>query len=162
MDHPISDDRQANFRNLTSYRPLLTAMTLLGGMNLLAGCYDADAIIASRKDLAQLTHLEEVDLGEFRVTLPYRPHSTSSLVVDFHAFGRVSHNNYKKVFQTIEQNGPKLKHQMLITVRKLGVQELQEPALDTLRVNIEQVVNEILDDQTMQAIGFYRFSLMSQ
>lgn len=162
MEHPIGDDRQARFRSRDSYTQTLSAMTLLGGMSLLAGCYNADALIASQKDLAQLTRLEEVDLGEFRVTLPYRPHSTSSLVVDFHAFGRVSHSNYKKVSQTIEQNGPKLRHRMLITVRELGAQELQEPALDTLRVNIEHIVNEILDDQSMRAIGFYRFSLMSQ
>ena len=140
----------------------MAVMVLLIGMSLLAGCYQADDIIASRKQLVRLTRLEEIDLGEFRVTLPYRPRSTSSLVVDFHAFGRVSHGNYKKVSQTIEQNGPKLRHQMLITVRELGAQELQQPKLDTLRANIEQVVNDLLEDQAMQAVGFYRFSLISQ
>ncbi|MEO2045131.1 MAG: hypothetical protein ABGX16_00980 [Pirellulales bacterium] len=137
-------------------------MVLLIGMSLLAGCYQADDIISSRKELVGLTRLEEIDLGEFRVTLPYRPRSTSSLVVDFHAFGRVSHGNYKKVSQTIEQNGPKLRHQMLITVRELGAKELQQPKLDTLRAKIEQVVNDLLEDQAMQAVGFYRFSLRSQ
>jgi len=162
MYHSTDNSRRARFIRITSYPQILKAMTFLGGIGLLTGCYDADHLIASRKGLAKLTQLEEVDLGQFRVTLPYRPHSTSSLVVDFHAFGRVSHNHYKKVTRTIEQNGPKLRHQMLIAVRELGVQELQEPALDTLRVNIEQVVNELLENQTMQAIGFYRFSLMSQ
>jgi hypothetical protein len=140
----------------------MAVMTLLIGMSPLAGCYQAEDIMASRKELVRLTRLEEVDLGEFRVTLPYQPRSTSSLVVNFHAFGRVSHSNYKKVSQTIEQNGPKLRHQMLIAVREMGAQELQQPALDTLRANIGQVVNDLLEDQAMHAVGFYRFSLMSQ
>ena len=119
-------------------------------------------MIASRQNLAQLSHLEEVDLGSFLVTLPNQSHSISSMVVDFHAFGRVTHDNYKKVSKIVEQRGPELKHRMLIAVRELKPQQLQEPDLDTLRTNIEQVVNKTLADHPLRAIGFYRFSLLTQ
>ncbi len=138
------------------------SLALLGGICLLTGCFDADAMIASRQDFTQSSRLEEVDLGAFLVTLPYRPNWTSSLVVDFHAFGRVAHGNDKQIAQLLEQRGPELKHHMLIAVRELELQELQEPDLDTLRTNIKQVVNETLADYPMQTIGFYRFSLLTQ
>lgn len=119
-------------------------------------------MVAARQNLAQISRLEEVDLGAFLVTLPYQPNSTSSIVVNFHAFGRVAHSNYNQVAKLIEQRGPELRHRMLITVRELNLQELQEPGLDTLRSNIEQVVNKTLPDHPLQAIGFYRFSLLTQ
>jgi hypothetical protein len=158
MNHPAHD----NWRLFPSCSRRATALALLGGLSLLAGCFDSDAMIASRQNLVQLSRLEEVDLGAFLVTLPYRPSSTSSIVVDFHAFGRVTHSNYKKVSKVIQQRGPELRHRMLIAVRELELQELQEPALDTLRTNLELVVNETLADHPMQAIGFYRFSLLTQ
>jgi uncharacterized lipoprotein YajG len=158
MNPPAHDNRRAIQVSSVWRRSLV----LLGGICLLAGCFDADAMIASRQDIAQPSRLEEVDLGAFLVTLPYRPNSTSSIVVDFHAFGRVAHGNDKRITQILEQQGPELRHHMLIAVRELKLQELQEPALDTLRANIKQVVNETLADYPMQAIGFYRFSLLTQ
>ena len=140
----------------------LALLLVLCGTSWMTGCFDAEAMIDSRKKMVQLTRLEEVDLGSFRVTLPYQPQSNYSFVVDFHAFGRVTHSNYKKVTRIIERRGPELKHRMLIAVRELELQELQEPTLDTLRINIEQVVNEALVDHPMQAIGFYRFSLLTK
>ncbi len=158
MNNPIRNHRLTRTPRSREW----AALMLLGGLSLLAGCFDADAMIASRHNLVQLTRLEEIDLGAFLVTLPYRPNSISSMVVDFHAFGRVTRGNYKKVAKAIEQRGPELEHRMLIAVRELELQELQEPDLDTLRTNIQRVVNETLDDQPMQAIGFYRFSLLAQ
>jgi hypothetical protein len=97
MNDPAHDNR----RGLSSYSRGTTALALLGGLGMLAGCFDADAMIASRQNLAQLSRLEEVDLGAFLVTLPYRPDSVSSMVVDFHAFGRVTHGSHKKVSKLI-------------------------------------------------------------
>ncbi len=127
-----------------------------------AGCFDAEAMIASRQKIAQISRLEEVDLGAFRVTLPQLPNTTTAATVDFHAFGRVANSDLKRVAQAIEDHSSELRHRMLIAVRELDLSELEEPSLDTLRINIKHVFNETVGGDPLQAVGYYRFALSGQ
>lgn len=137
-------------------------VAIVGVVCLLGGCFDANNMIASRRELAKLARMEEIDLGAFRVSLPQMPNATSSAVVDFHAFGQVVNSKARAVSKAVEQHGPELRYRMLLAVRELNLTELEEPSLDTLRKNIEQVVNDTLPGDSIQSIGLYRFSLTSQ
>ena len=48
----------------------LTLIAISIGLFSAAGCYDGDALVQRVRDRSIRTRLEEVDLGEFRVTLP--------------------------------------------------------------------------------------------
>jgi hypothetical protein len=144
---------------LPSLARCLLACSLPG---MLSGCFNADAMLESRLKNARLTTLEEVELGEFQVTLPQLPDSSATTVVDFHAFAHVANRDVSKVTEMIEQRSPELRHNMLIAVRNLNLEELEEPSLDTLKKDIEQVANDSLAGTPLRAIGFYRFSMSSQ
>ena len=100
---------------------------------MLTGCFNADAMLESRLKNARLSTLEEVELGEFQVTLPQLPHSNATTVIDFHAFAHVANRDVSAVTQMIQQRSPEICHNMLIAVRNLKLEELEEPTLDALK-----------------------------
>ena len=129
----------------------------LVGCLLLVGCLDADAMIEARQDIAIQARMEEVDLGEFRISLPQPSQTTEAAEVYFHAFGQVVNRDVKKVRKTLESSGPELRHRLLLATRQLTVQDLEDPPLTALRSQIAEVINETLPDEPLQSVGFYRF-----
>ena len=135
---------------------------IVGSLCALGGCLDAESMIASREKAVQLARMEEVDLGSFHVSLPNLPNKSASALVQFHAFGQVPNSETKAVTASVEEHSSELRHRMLLAVRELNLDELEEASLDTLRQNIEQVVKETIPGDAIQSVGFYRFSLITQ
>lgn len=125
------------------------------------GCFDAEVIIASRRAIAIRARLEEVDLGEYRVTLPQFTEHSDPAQLDFHIFGQVANRELKAVKKALEDYGPEIHHQLILEARSLSEQELEDPELTSLREDIAKVVNETLDGDPVQLIGFYKFSYSS-
>jgi len=132
-------------------------MLLLWGSLTSVGCFNAEAMIDSRRLIATRARLEEVDLGEFRVTLPHAVQKTDSSELRFQVFGQVANRDLDDVEEMLEMHGPEVRHNILIVARQMSVEDLEDPKLTALRSRIAQVVNESLEDDPVQSVGFYRF-----
>ena len=125
------------------------------------GCFNAEAMIEERRVMAIRKRLVEVDLGEFRVTLPQIADHTESPELHFHVFGQVANRDLDAIEELLEKNGPEIRHDVLIVARMMTIKDLEDPKLATLRSRISQVVNDSLEGDPVQAVGFYRFSYMN-
>ena len=137
------------------------AAHLLATTTLLPGCYDAQAL---RRDPAE-THeghdaatWEEVDLGEFQVTLPHVLGAATDSIVEFHVFGHVQPTDLAAIDRALATRGPELRSRMLIAVRELTDAHFDEPKLTALREAIAQVLNAALEKPLVRKVGFYQFA----
>lgn len=130
----------------------------LGACSGLSGCYDAKALVDARRAVAVRARLVEVDLGEYRVTLPKPFTELERAEVNFHAFGQVAHRDFAKAKKTIDQFAPDLRHRLLLAVRQMRMAEIADPSLQTLRKNIAEAVNEMVEGNPVQSVGFYSFT----
>ncbi len=117
-------------------------------------------MIESRRIIAIRTRLEEVDLGNFRVTLPHAAERTKSSELHFHIFGQVANRDLDVVEEMLTKMEPEIRHQVLIVARLMTVEDLEDPKLTTLRSRVAEVVNESLEGKPVQAVGFYSFGYM--
>jgi hypothetical protein len=115
-------------------------------------------MIDARRKIAILARLEEVDLGEFRLTLPRPVQSADMAEIQFHAFGQVANRDLVKVTEALETHGTELRHRLLLAARQLELENIEDPQLDLLRSQIAAVINETLPGKPLQSVGFYRFA----
>jgi hypothetical protein len=134
------------------------AWAALAALAALVGCYDAEALQHARHTETNLAQLAEVDLGAFHVTLPQATGEAGGCVVDFHAFGRVARGDHGKVAQALVERGPELRSLMLLALRGMSAEQLEEPTLDSLRKAIAKAINQALEHQHVKNVGFYDFS----
>ena len=141
--------------------PIGLAAALLCALLPSVGCFNADALIEARRMIAMRTRLEEIDLGKFRVTLPHAAERTESAELHFHVFGQVANRDLGKVKAALKKYKPEIRHRMLIAARLMTVEQLEDPQLTALRQSIAEVLNESLEGDLVQSIGFYRFGYMN-
>jgi hypothetical protein len=127
----------------------------------LAGCYDATALIKARRAIAIKARLVEVDLGDFRITLPGPYTERKRAEIHFRAFGQVANRDLRLVRTTLAKNGPDLQNRMLLVVRKMKMEEIQEPRLTTLRESLASAINDTLPGDPLQSVGFYSFGFIN-
>lgn len=121
----------------------------------LVGCYDGEELVERVRKKAIRTRLEEIELGEFRVTLP-RDEATGEMVeVDLRVFGQSQRYKINEIEDELELERPLLEDRLLTTLRSTSRRDLAEPDLTTLRERLLAVSNELLTNQPLEAIGFY-------
>lgn len=136
----------------------MAAGCLLGlGLSLQLGCFNAEALIESRRLVAIKARLEEIDLGKYRISLPHAEAVTETIEVNFHVFGQVANRDLESVTQILESSRPEIRDQLLVVTRNLSEAELQDPGLTSLREQIAKVVNDTLEGEPVQSVGFYKF-----
>ena len=142
------------------HRQKSLTLSLLIGMALLAssGCFDANRLIESRRLTAIRAKLQEVDLGEFRVTLPQGDTVDHTTELRFRVFGRVATRQAESVREVIDNFEPQIRDQMLVATRELLPTDIEEPKLKALRETIAEVVNSYLEEDPVQSVGFYSFN----
>ncbi len=138
------------------YLPPLTLLLAVASMT--PGCYDAEALRTKHQESVQVTHMEEIDLGAFQVTLPHVLGSATDSVVEFHAFGHVDGADRGKVTRVLETRGAELRSRMLISVRAMNDAAFDEPKLTTLRHAIADTINGALEKKLVKKVGFYHFA----
>lgn len=139
---------------------LAVVLAALHGVGL-AGCYDAKALVDARRAVAVRARLVEVDLGEFRITLPGPYTERKRAEIHFRAFGQVANRDLKLIKETLEKNGPDLQNRLLMVVRQMKMREIQEPSLNTLRSSIASAINDTLPGDPLQSVGFYHFGFVN-
>jgi len=150
-------NRQKNTRKIADNRLFGFWVVVIAAQLLLVGCFDAASLIEQRRAITIQNRLEEVDLGEFRVSLPQPPETVEAAEIYFHVFGQVANRDIDRVQESLEKQGPELRHRLLLAVRQLDVQDIRDPPLTALRNQIASMVNESLSDKPVQSVGFYKF-----
>jgi hypothetical protein len=128
----------------------------------LPGCFDGGAIAQAHQEETDLVRMDEIDIGEFRITLPHAPGEPGGGVVEFQAFGQVPARDREKVAKALALNAPELRYRVLLAVRLLTRGQLEEPNLRTLRGQLTKLANGALDEKLIKSVGFYRFSFAAQ
>ena len=131
---------------------------LLTAAALTAGCYNAETLRREHTAAVEVVHTEEIDLGEFQVTLPHVVGDPSDSVINFHAFGHVASSDQKAFERILETRGPELRSRMLLSIRALAEADFEEPELTTLRTTIADAINGALEKQLVKKVGFYHFA----
>ena len=124
---------------------------------LLNGCFNAESLIEARRAEAIGARLVEVDLGKFHISLPQPAETTAVAEVQFHVFGQVAYRNLELVEESLEKNGPEIRHRLLLATRQLKPSEIVDRELQSLRSHIANVFNETLPEEPLQSVGFYNF-----
>lgn len=123
----------------------------------MSGCFNADRLIESRRLTAIRAKLQEVELGDFRITLPQGDTFDETTELHFRVFGRVATRDAKTVGELLENYEPQIRDQMLVATRGLSREDIEEPKLSALRKTIAEVINGYLEDEPVQSVGFYTF-----
>jgi hypothetical protein len=124
----------------------------------LPGCFDGSAILQAHEEETNLVRLDEVDIGEYRITLPHAPGRAGRGVIDFHVFGQVARRDRDKVASALKFNSAEIRYRVLLLTRGLTQEQLDEPKLATLRTQITKIANASLESKMVRNVGFYRFA----
>jgi hypothetical protein len=122
------------------------------------GCYDGAALLSVHQSETNTSLLDEIDLGEFRISLPFPPGAADAGIVECHVFGLVARRDREEVVKLLAQNEPEWRRGMLLLVRGLSQEQLGEPKLEALRGEIVAAANAALAHELVKNVGFYRFS----
>jgi hypothetical protein len=128
------------------------------GAVTLPGCFDGSAILEAHKEETNLVRLDEIDIGEYRITLPESPGRPSGGVIEFHVFGQVARRDRDKVASALQFNSAEIRHRVLLLTRALTKEQLDEPKLSTLRNEIAKIANASLESKMVRNVGFHRFA----
>ena len=139
--------------------PVLAAFAACVAIGACAGCYDAAALVAEARSEAIQTKLAEIDFGVFYTTLPRDPRSGALPKVEIHFFGTVPHYRVAAIKKQLKHDDFRLRHEVIATIRACSREELAEPGLTKLRGRIEKIVNGILEEAPVKAIGFYAITI---
>lgn len=134
-------------------RRLLAAAAI--GSALLTGCYNPDTLIQRVRDRAIRTRLEELDLGKFRVTLPRDPVTSGTTEVDLHVYGELPRYKVAKTRNEFEDKAYLLHDKTLTVLREIDPKHLSDPELKVIRARLLATVNGVLDEPTIDSVGFY-------
>ncbi len=127
---------------------------------LLTGCYDGSALVEEVRRKAIRTRLVEVDLGEFRVTMPRDERTSVMTEVDIHLFGEAPRYLVSDLEEELVEKQYLVHDRAIITLRELDPRELVDPDLIALRSRLLESMNEVLTSTKISSVGFYDMRLI--
>jgi hypothetical protein len=124
-----------------------------------AGCYDGQVLVTHARSAALNTRLAEIDMGSFHTSLPRDPNSGLITELGLHVFGNVPHYRVAEIKRQMKIDDYRLRHEIIAAIRATSNEELAEPSLKSMRARIEHIVNAILEEAPVEAIGFYEVTI---
>lgn len=137
--------------------PLL-ALPLVGSV----GCYDKEALVERARNHAAQGRLEEVPLGDYRITLPLDQDTGLRSEVVLSLVGTTVHYRQDEVTEHVAANVFRLRQATVTAVRQTTPQELADPELVSLRERLLKSANEALGDLPVDSIAIAQLSLVPQ
>lgn len=142
-------------------RPAARRLALAACLLLPAvGCYDGDALVRRVRNDALRDRLEEIDLGWYQITMPRDPRTTETLEVEMHLFGSLARYRQAEVGARLKEKNYLLRHATLMIIRKTNLEDFADPDLTKLRDRIRVVTNQMLDEPSIQTVGFHEIRFM--
>jgi flagellar FliL protein len=123
----------------------------------------AEATMAETEQSAEEAEIKpiEVDLGEFTV-MAYQPASNSTLRIDFHLYGTISHEAHDEFLTLKEGNHARLREQVTVIVRSADIADLTDPGLGLIKRRILEKINRTLGKPLVQGVVISDFSFIEQ
>src|SRR5262245_6329745 len=90
-------------------RMALVAAALAACALAVCGCVDSTALAQAQQEEVDLSRMDEIEIGTFRITLPRAEGSQRGGVVEFKAFGQVPARERKAVAKALALNTPELR-----------------------------------------------------
>ncbi len=143
-------------------KPLMVILTCTVWGCLVPGCFNETRLLQNARRQASLSLLEEVPLGEFRLTLPRAENSSNVLMVAIHPIANVAKKDVKALQEQLVEREYELRHKTILAVRQSSISELAEPDLMTLRQRVAEIAAATLDSVEIQSIVFDRFEVFAQ
>ena len=129
---------------------------------LSAGCYDSRALVEQVRTDALRSQTHEVDLGEYRTTMPRDPDTATLTEIELHLYGTVPQYRIPAIEKQLKADGYKLRYDTLVAIRKTTSEELAEPNLGQLRARLTQVANNVLEDAPIKTIGVEQIRIVEK
>jgi hypothetical protein len=124
-----------------------------------SGCYDGEVLVTQARSAALNTRLAEIDFGSFHTSLPRDPKTGFITELGLRIFGSVAHYRVAAISRQLTIDEYRLRHEIIAAIRATSNEELAEPSLKSLRARIEHIVNGILEESPVEAIGFYEVTI---
>lgn len=119
------------------------------------GCYNGDVLVERVRHDALRHRLEEVDLGHYNVTMPRDEVTTETVEVAMHLFGSLARYRQAEVESRLEEKNYLLRHATLMAIRTSPPEDFTDPDLEKLRRRILDTTNSMLEEPSLQSIGFH-------
>jgi flagellar FliL protein len=110
---------------------------------------------------AMLEPVEEVDLGEYSVTVT-QPNGASALRVDFHLFGTAPEKETEHVKTLVERHINRFRDLVLFEIRNSSPNDLADPGLALIKRRILEKSNTLFGSPLLKSIVFSQFSYFEQ
>ncbi|MEM6799148.1 MAG: hypothetical protein AAF589_06510 [Planctomycetota bacterium] len=124
------------------------------------GCYNGDALVDRVRNDALRYRLEEVDLGEYRVTMPRNLDTGETVEVAMHLFGSLARYKQPEVEQMMEKDESLLRYRTVVAVRESTHDDFTDPDFLALRGRLLEAVNGLLPEPAVQSVGFRNIRFM--
>ncbi len=148
---PNANTMNANTTN-TRYTPCCSLLLLLG-VAALSGCYDEKRLVEEVRKKAIRSRLEEVDLGSFRTTLPRDILTAARIEVELELFGTEVRYKIPEIKKGVDEQGHRLRQAVLVAIRQMTPEEMDDPGLGELRQRLLHVVNSELSETPVKELG---------
>lgn len=135
-------------------RRILAFTAALIGL-LTTGCYSSEGLITKTRNKAIRTRIDEVELGEFRVTLPRDVTTGEMTEMTLRLFGESERYKINEIEDDLKARGPKIEDTAIRTLRETNREDLIDPDLKKLRTRLLAAMNEELNGAPLKSIGFY-------
>ncbi|TWT46550.1 flagellar basal body-associated FliL family protein [Botrimarina hoheduenensis] len=144
--------------------PAIHRLTLSAALAVIAlglpGCYNGEKLVEQVRKRAIRTRMDEVSLGSFRVTLPPSAETGDMTELDLEVYGEALRYRTSKLKRELKEKSFLIGDRTLRTLRQIQPEDLLDPDLAEIRQRLLEAINGVLDDQSIEAIGFNEVRLM--
>ncbi|QDV76186.1 flagellar basal body-associated FliL family protein [Botrimarina mediterranea] len=120
------------------------------------GCFNSEKLVERVRNNAIRTRIDEVKLGQYRVTLPRNPQTGEMAEVDVKVYGETLRYKINEIEDELKSRAPEIEDRTLQVLRETSREELADPNLVTLRERLLTSMNEVLTGAPLKSIGFYQ------
>jgi len=146
-------------RKLT--RAALTFGTALAA-TCLAGCYNSGALLKEVRSHALRSETHEINLGQFRTTMPRNANTNVLTEIELRLFGTVPQYKISAINKQLSADAAKLRFETIKAIRETTADELGEPSLGKLRARLMLVANGVIKDAPIQSIGVKKIRIVDK
>jgi len=133
------------------YRFAIVALAL-GASSV--GCFNTEKLVARVRNNAIRTRIDEVKLGQYRVTLPRNPLTGEMSEVDVRVYGETLRYKINEIEDELKSKAPEIEDYTLKVLRETTREELADPELTALRSRLLASMNEVLHGAPLKSVGF--------
>ncbi len=128
----------------------------------LPGCYNSGQMVERARNRALATRLEEVDLGSYRITLPFDELSGARTELVLELVGTARRYRTGDIENRVESQRCLLRQGTIAAARLTTPEELADPQMAALRARLLAVTNDVLGDDAVDTLAIAELLIIPQ